>query len=51
MTQRTPDRITQNGLQIAAPLYAFIEKQVLPGTGVSSSTHSIGGTSRAVGMR
>ena len=33
MTART----TSNGLQVATPLYRFIEEQVLPGTGIKSA--------------
>ncbi len=32
-----PDRTTQHRLQIATPLYRFIEDEVLPGTGVQSA--------------
>ena len=31
------ERITQHGLQVATALYNFIEKDVLPGTGVSAA--------------
>ena len=31
------DRTTCHGLQIATPLYRFIEDRVLPGTGVDSA--------------
>ena len=38
MTARTTARTSVHGLQVATPLFRFIEDSVLPGTGVSSET-------------
>ncbi len=38
MTERSTPRTTVHSLQVATPLYRFIEDRVLPGTGVASET-------------
>ena len=37
MTERTIDRTQAHGLQVATSLHRFIEKQVLPGTGIDAA--------------